>query len=112
MINFTSYKKLAESLFKIKTFKSLKEAMEYFLNVKNCKSPKQVMRSFFGIKNFNTVMASFSELKTLRVVREWWSSLLFIRNSFFFSGHASLSFHSMIKFLGTTFSLSVPTELL
>ena len=50
--------------------------MELFLNVKNFKSPKQVMKSFFGIKNFNTMMASFfSELKTLRVVREWWSSL-------------------------------------
>ena len=54
---------------KIKTFKSLKEVMEVFLNVKNFKSPEQVMKSFFGVKNFNTVMASFLELKTLRVVR-------------------------------------------
>ena len=65
LINFTSYKNVTESFFKIKTFKSLKEVMELFLNVKNFKSSKQVMKSFFGIKNFNTVMASFSELKTL-----------------------------------------------
>ena len=68
LISFPSYKNLAKSLFKIKTFKSLKEVMELFLNVKNFKSPKQVMKSFFCIKNFNTVMASFPELKTLRVV--------------------------------------------
>ena len=43
--------------------------MELFLNVKNFKSLKQVMKSFFGIKNFKTVMAYFSELKTLKVVR-------------------------------------------
>ena len=49
--------------------------MELFLNVKSIKSPKKVMKSFFGIKNFKTVMASFSELKTLRVGRQWWSSL-------------------------------------
>ena len=49
--------------------------MELFLNVKNFKSPKQVMKSFFGIKHFNTVMASFSELKILGVARECWSSL-------------------------------------
>ena len=64
-------KEFAESLFKIKTFKSRKEVMQLFLNVKNFKSPKQVMKSFFSIKNFNTVMVSFSELKTLRVVRQW-----------------------------------------
>ena len=55
---------MTKPLFKIKTFKSLKEVMELFLNVKNFKNPKQVMESFFDIKNFNTVMASFSELKT------------------------------------------------
>ena len=49
--------------------------MELFLNIKNFKSPKQVMTSFFAIKNFKTVMASFLELKTLRVVRQWWSFL-------------------------------------
>ena len=95
--------------------------MELFLNVKNFKSPKQVMKSFFCIKNFNTVMVSFAELKSLRVARQWWSSLLVLkalravesdRNSFFFSGHASLSFHIMIKLPGTTFSLLVPTEFL
>ena len=42
MTNFTSYKNLMESFFKIKTFKSLKEVMELFVNVKNL-SPKQVM---------------------------------------------------------------------
>ena len=31
---------------------------------------------------------------------------------FFFSGHASLSFHMMHRFPGTIFSLSVPTEIL
>ena len=95
--------------------------MELFLNVKTFKGPKQVMKSFFGIKNCKTVMAYFSELKTLRVVRQWLSFLSILkalrairsnRNSFFFSGHASLSFHIMIKFPGTTFSLSVPTEFL
>ena len=64
-------------------------------------------------------MASFSNLKTLRAVRQWWSSFSVLkalkplerdRNSFFFSGHALLSFHIMIKFPGATFSLSVPTE--
>ena len=70
------------------------------------------MKSFFGIKNFNTVMASFSELKTLRVVRQWWSSLLVLKALRAVNGHASLSFHMMIKFPGTTFSLSVPTEFL
>ena len=53
--------------------------MELFVNVKNFKSPKQVMKSFFGIESFNTVMASFSELKTLRVARQWWSSLLVLK---------------------------------
>ena len=72
---------MTKSLFKIKTFKSLKEVMELFLNVKNFKSPKQVMKSFFGIKNFNTVMVSFSELKTLKVLRQWWSSLLVLKAS-------------------------------
>ena len=43
--------------------------------IHNVKSPKQVMKSFFGIKNFKTVMASSSELKTLRFARQWWSSL-------------------------------------
>ena len=62
---------MTESLFKIKTFKSLKEVMKLFHDVKNFKSPKEVMKSFFGIKNFKTVMAIFSELKTLRVVRQW-----------------------------------------
>ena len=49
--------------------------MELFLNVKNFKSPKQVMKPFFGIKKFKTMMMSFSELKFLRVVRQWWSFL-------------------------------------
>ena len=71
LINFTSYKNLTESLFKMKTFMSLKEVMQLFLNVKNFKSPKSVMNYFFGIKSFKAVMASFSELKTLRVVRQW-----------------------------------------
>ena len=66
---------MTKSLFKIKTFKSLKEVIELFLNVKNFMSPKQMMKSFFGIKYFKTVMAPFSELKTLGVVRQWWSSL-------------------------------------
>ena len=70
-----SYKNLTESLFKIKTFKSLKEVMKLFLKVKSFKSPKQGMKSFFGIKNFKTVMAFFSELKTLRVATQWWSSV-------------------------------------
>ena len=68
-----------KSLFKIKTFKSLKGVIELFLNVKNFKNPKEVMKYFFGIKNFNAVMASFSELKTLRVARQWWSSLLVLK---------------------------------
>ena len=55
----------------MKTFMSLKEVMQLFLNVKNFKSPKSVMNYFFGIKSFKAVMASFSELKTLRVVRQW-----------------------------------------
>ena len=79
LINFTSYKNLTKSLFKIKTFKSLKEVMELVLIVKNFKNPKQVMKSFFGFKNFSTVMASFSELKTLRVAWQWWSSLLVLK---------------------------------
>ena len=66
---------MTESFFKIKTFKSLKEVMEPFLNVKNFTSLKKVIESFFGIKNFNTVMVSFSGLKTLRAARQWWSSL-------------------------------------
>ena len=49
--------------------------MDLYLNVKNFNSPKQVTKSFFGIKNFKAVMTSFPELKTLRVVRQWWSSL-------------------------------------
>ena len=76
-----------ESFFKINTFKSLKEVMESFFNVKNFKNPKKVMESFFSIKNFKgckKVTASF------------------------FSGQASLSFHMMDKFPGTTFSLSAP----
>ena len=63
LINFTSYKNLTESLFKMKTFKSLKEVMQLFLNVKNFKSPKQVMKSFIGTKNFKTVMVSFFRIK-------------------------------------------------
>ena len=51
LINFTSYKNVTESFFKIKTFKILKDVMEPFLNVRNIKSPKKVMESFFGIKN-------------------------------------------------------------
>ena len=60
------------------------------------------MASFFKIKTFKSRKAvvefslSFKSFKSrLRV---------------FFSGHASLSFDMMIKFPGTTFSLSVPTE--
>ena len=53
----------------------VKEVMDLYLNVKNFNSPKQVKKSFFGIKNFKAVMMSFPELKTLRVVRQWWSSL-------------------------------------
>ena len=51
--------------------------MKLFLIVKDFENAKQVMKSFAGIKNFKTVMASFSflELKTLRVVRQWWSSV-------------------------------------
>ena len=64
---------MMESIFKIKTFKSLKEVMESFFNIKNFKSHKKVMESFFGIKNFKTVMVSFSSIKTLRVVKQWWS---------------------------------------
>ena len=81
---------MTESFFKISTFKNIKEVMEPFLNVKNFKGPKKVMESFFGIKNLKTVMVSFFRLKTLRVVRkqrlfsvlktvkavrQWWSSL-------------------------------------
>ena len=61
LINFTSYKNLTESFFKIKTFKSLKEVMELFLNVKNFKSPKQVMEPFFGIKNWDSDGVSFRD---------------------------------------------------
>ena len=62
----------------------------------------------FLVLHFKTVMASFSNLKTLRVVRQWWSSFSVLkalkplerdRNSFFFSGHALLSFISWSNFL-------------
>ena len=53
--------------------------MDLYLNVKNFNSPKQVTKSFFGIKDFKAVMTSFPELKTLRVVRQWWSSLLVLK---------------------------------
>ena len=62
----------------------------------------RLMASFFKIKTFKSRKAvvefslSFKSFKSrLRV---------------FFSGHASLSFDMMIKFPGTIFSLSVPTE--
>ena len=86
--------------------------MELFLSVKNFKSPKQVMKFFFGIKNVSTVMALFSELKFLRVVRQWWSPLSVLKALRAVNGHSSLSFHMMTKFPGTTFYLSVPTEFL
>ena len=76
--------------------------MECFFNGKNVKI---VMVSFFGIKNFKSRKAvlefflSFKSFKSRKKVTES-----------FFSGHASLSFHMMHKFPGTTFSLSVPTK--
>ena len=94
--------------------------MKPFLNVKNFKSPKQVMESFLGIKNFETAMASFFSIrnfKSRRAVVEFSLSFKSFKSSYkvtervFLSGHASLSFHMMIKFLGT-FSVSVPTEYL
>ena len=63
--------------------------------------------SFFSIKNFKSRKAvvefslSFKIFKSRKKVVE-----------FFFSDYASLSFHMIIKFPGTTFSLSVPTEFL
>ena len=63
LINFTSYKNVTESLFKIKVFKSLKEVMDPFLNVKNLESPKKVMESFFSTKNSKTEMVSFFRIK-------------------------------------------------
>ena len=84
-----------EISFKIKTFKSLKEVMECFFNGKNVKI---VMVSFFGIKNFKSRKAvlefflSFKSFKSRKKVTES-----------FCSGHASLSFHMMHQFPGTTF---------
>ena len=52
---------MAESFFKIKTFKSLKEVMEPFLNVKNFKCPKKAMESLFGIKNLESNVVFFQD---------------------------------------------------
>ena len=71
----------------------------------------------------------FSMLQTLRIQRKWWSHFSVLKTlrqwrspffsiknfkgckkvtASFFSGQASLSFHMMDKFPGTTFSLSAP----
>ena len=104
-----------EPFFKTKTFKSLKEVMKSFFNGKNFKSSENVIESFFGIKTLRQRWCSLSVLKTVRIVRKWWSPFFSIKNfrsskvvmkfflSSFFSGHASLSFHMMYKFPGTTF---------
>ena len=61
---------MAESFFKIKTFKSLKEVMDTFLNVRNFKSPKKVMEPSFGIKNFKTVMLFFFRIQNFNKSRK------------------------------------------
>ena len=103
--NFDSHKSLMESFFKIKTFKILKEVMECFFN--GNKSPKKMMVSFFSIKNFKNrkaVVEFFYSFKSFKSRKKLTES--------FFRGNASLSFHTMRKFPGTTFSLSVPSEFL
>ena len=113
-----NFKSLNIKSVKIKNFKGLKEVMEFFFNVTNVKSPKEAIESFFGIKNFNSrkkVTESFFSIKNFK---SWGSGEVFFVsfNSFksrkkvtesFFIGHASSSFHTMHKFPGTTFSLSV-----
>ena len=47
-MNFTSYKNVTESFFKLKTFKSFKEVMEPFFGIKNF---KKVMMIFFCVKD-------------------------------------------------------------
>ena len=59
------------------------------------------MDSFFSIKNVKSckvVVEFFLVLKALRAVKKVTES--------FFSGHASLSFHMMLTFSRSTFSIS------
>ena len=106
LINFTSYKNVTESFFKIKRIS------------RKWWSPFTMLETLKVLRKW---WSPFSVLKTLRSVRQWWSSLWVLKTlrvvrewlwEFFFGGHASLSFHMMIKFPGATFSPSVPTEFL
>ena len=100
---------MMEIFFKIKTFKSLKEVMKCFFNGKNFN--KKVLESFFCIKNFKTAKVSFfgiKNFKSRKKVLEFFLSFKSFKSrkkvtESFFSGHASLSFHMMRQFPGTTF---------
>ena len=75
--------------------------MVSFYSIKNFRRRKKVMDSFFSIKNVKSckvVVEFFLVLKALRAVKKVTDS--------FFSGHASLSFHMMLKFPRSTFSIS------
>ena len=63
------------------------------------------MESFFHLtlKSGKKVLEFFLSFKSFKSGKKVTES--------FFSGHASLSFHMMQKFAGTTFPLSVLTEL-
>ena len=79
------------SFFSIKTFKSRKKATESFFCIKNLNCRKAVVELFLSFKSFKSRKKGSES---------------------FFSGHASLSFHMVLKFSGRTFSLSGPTEFL
>ena len=67
------------------------ETLVSFFRMKNFKSRKAVVEFSLSFKNFNS-----RQKVTVRALFQW---------------SRFISFH-MIKFLGTTFSLSVPTEFL
>ena len=131
--NVTSHKNVTGSFFKIKTSRKW---WSPFSMLKTLRVLRKLWSPFSVLKTLRHWWCPFSVLKPLRVVRKRRSPFFCIKNrncrkvvvelflsfkSFksrkkgsesFFSGHASLSFHMVLKFSGTTFSLSGPTEFL
>ena len=125
---------------KLKPLGSSRKWWSPFSMLKTLRVLRKWWSPFSVLKALRQWWCLLSVLKTLRVMRKWRSPFFSIKNfksrkamvefslslkSFksckkvtkcFFSGrkglHASLSFHMMHKFPGTTFSLSIPTEFL
>ena len=141
MINFESYKNVTVLFFKIKTLILKKRVSRKWWCPFSMLETLRVLRKWWSpfsvLKTLRQWCCLFSGLKTSRVVRMQQSPFFSIKNfksckavvefslSFknfkirqkvivrvLFQCNASLSFHMMIKFPGTTFSLSVPTEFL